>query len=55
MSILDTLITDRTQADVNRIKQIMQKGLPRMTADEYQYFIRGSLETLNDSVTDALV
>lgn len=55
MSILDTLITDRTQADVNRIKSIMQKGLPRMTADEKQYFLRGILEVLEDFSDDALV
>lgn len=55
MSILDTLITDRTQADVNRIKQIMQKGLPRMTDEEKMYFVKGQLEALDDSTADALV
>lgn len=55
MSILDTLITDRTQADVNRIKNIMQKGLPRMTAEEKMYFLKGQLEALDDSTADALV
>ena len=55
MSILDTLVIDRTEQDVERLKTIFQKGLPNMSADEYQYLIRGELEVLEDSVADDLV
>ena len=34
MSVLDTLITDRTQADADRVAYLNAKGLANMTVDE---------------------
>ena len=41
MSVLDTLITYRTSADVQRLKTLLKKGLQNMTADEKDEFING--------------
>ena len=34
MSIIDTLITDRTQADEERVEELAAKGYDAMTAEE---------------------
>lgn len=41
MSIIDTLITDRTQADVNRVLTLSAKGWAAMTAAEREEFAAG--------------
>ena len=41
MSIIDTLITDRTQADVNRVLTLSAKGWAAMTAAEKEEFEAG--------------
>ena len=33
-TIIDTLVTDRTQADVERVRELAAKGFAAMTADE---------------------
>ena len=42
MSIIDSLVTDRTAADVSRIEQLNKKGLAGMTEEELFYFLHGS-------------
>ena len=32
--IIDTLVTDRTQADVERVRELAAKGFSAMTSDE---------------------
>ena len=39
MSVLDTLITDRTQADVDYVRSLSAKGIPQMSADELTEFL----------------
>lgn len=39
MSILETLITDRTQADVDYVRELNKKGLPNMTPEELTDFL----------------
>lgn len=39
MSVIDTLITDRTQADVDRAEALAVKGWARMTAAEREQYI----------------
>lgn len=41
MSIIDTLVTDRTQADVQRAAELAAKGYGGMTADEVAEWMRG--------------
>lgn len=41
MSIIDTLITDRTESDVNYAAQLAQKGWAAMTANERTAWIAG--------------
>lgn len=41
MSIIDTLITDRTDSDVNYAAQLAQKGWAAMTVDERTAWIAG--------------
>lgn len=38
MSVIDTLITDRTQADVDYARSLCAKGIPNMSADELTEF-----------------
>lgn len=40
-TIIDTLITDRTQADVERVKELAAKGFAAMTADERAEWLAG--------------
>lgn len=47
MSIIDTLITDRTQADVNRALALSAKGWAAMTAAEREEFAAGMKGTYN--------
>ena len=41
MSIIDTLVTNRTEQHVNRLKAIMQKPMSEWTADEAYYYFYG--------------
>ena len=47
MSIIDTLITDRTQADVNRVLTLSAKGWAAMTAAEREEFEAGMKGSYN--------
>lgn len=40
-TIIDTLITDRTQADAERVKELVAKGFAGMTADERAEWLAG--------------
>ena len=40
-TIIDTLITDRTQADAERVKELAAKGFAAMTADERAEWLTG--------------
>lgn len=40
-TIIDTLVTDRTQADVERVKALAAKGFAAMTADEQAEWLAG--------------
>jgi hypothetical protein len=40
MSIIDNLITDRTQSDVNRWRTLRNKGFAAMTADEREEWMQ---------------
>lgn len=48
MSVIDTLITDRTQAHVDRLKQLMKIGWQNMTDDEKAEYISGGADQLTD-------
>ena len=48
MSVIDTLITDRTQAHVDRLKQLMKIGWQNMTDDEKAEYIGGGADQLTD-------
>lgn len=41
MSIINELITDRTQQDVNYIKSLNKKGWAKMTVEERLYYLKG--------------
>lgn len=47
MSVLDTLVTDRTQADVNRWQTLHDKGWSGMTAEEKAEWAAGMKGTYN--------
>lgn len=47
MSVIDTLITDRTQAHVDRLKQLMKIGWQNMTDDEKAEYIGGADQLLD--------
>lgn len=49
MSVIDTLITDRTQADVDEIKQMMRKGKANATAAEMQKLRKSQKGSYNAS------
>lgn len=48
-SIIDTLITDRTQADVERVRELAAKGFAAMTADEQAEWLAGMKGAYNAS------
>lgn len=52
MSVLDTLVTDRTQADVDRLKALMRIGWQNMTAEERAEYTGGTtpLRDANDQL-----
>lgn len=50
MTIIDTLITDRSQADVDRLNQLYAEGMAYWTEDELYAFCYGKAEPL--SATD---
>lgn len=58
MSILDTLVTDRTQADVDRVKELAAKGFAGMTAEERAEYLSGMKGAYNavdlNRVTEAM-
>ena len=49
MSVIDTLITDRTQAHVDRLQQLMKIGWQNMTDDEKAEYISGGADQLLDA------
>lgn len=53
MSVLDTMVTDRTQADVNRLRYLLAKGWQNMTADEQAEYTGGTTP-LQDSDSEYL-
>lgn len=48
-TIIDTLVTDRTQADVERVKALAAKGFSAMTADERAEWLAGMKGAYNAS------
>ena len=48
-TIIDTLITDRTQADVERVKALAAKGFAAMAADERAEWLAGMKGAYNAS------
>lgn len=48
-TIIDTLITDRTQADVERVKELAAKGFTAMTAAEQAEWLAGMKGAYNAS------
>lgn len=48
-TIIDTLITDRTQADVERARELAAKGFAAMTADERAEWLAGMKGAYNAS------
>ena len=48
-TIIDTLITDRTQADVDRVKALAAKGVAAMTSDERAEWLAGMKGAYNAS------
>lgn len=58
MSILDTLVTDRTQADVDRVDALSGKGLEGMTPAELAEYLAGMKGAYNatdlNRVTEAM-
>ena len=49
MSVLDSLVTDRTQAHVDRLKALMRIGWQNMTDEEKAEYLGGGLEQLRDA------
>ena len=47
--IIDELITDRTQADLERIKTLSQKSFEQMTMAEQLEWLNGSIKTLSSA------
>lgn len=46
-TIIDTLITDRTQADADRVNELAAKGFKAMTADERAEWLAGMKGSYN--------
>ena len=55
MSIMDTLITDRTQADVDRLQELTEKGLENMTSEELAEWFGHDVGELLDVNNNLLV
>lgn len=55
MSIIDTLVTDRTQADVARLQELTEKGLENMTSEELAEWFGHEVGYLLDANEDFLV
>ena len=55
MSIIDTLITNRTQADVLRLQELTEKGLENMTSEELAEWFGHEVGYLFDANEDFLV
>ena len=55
MSIMDTLVTDRTQADVLRLQELTEKGLENMTSEELEEWRGHDVGYLLDANEDFLV
>lgn len=55
MTIIDTLVTDRTQADVDTLNELYNKPFDSWTSDEKHFFLRGLAEILfgSDSQLEA--
>lgn len=49
MSVIDTLITDRTQADVDRVYQLAKLGIEGMTTAELAEYVAGLKGAYNAS------
>ena len=49
MSVLDTLITDRTAADVQRLRYLLSLGWANMTAEEQSEYLNGGNAPLYDA------
>lgn len=47
MSVIDTLVTNRTQTDVKTVCDLIQKGFEAMTADEKAQFLQPMKGTYN--------
>lgn len=47
MTIIDTLVTDRTQADETRVEQLAAKGWARMTTAEREEWLAGQKGAYN--------
>lgn len=48
-TIIDTLVTDRTQADAERVKELAAKGFAAMTSDERAEWLAGMKGAYNAS------
>ena len=55
MSIMDTLVTNRTQADVLRLQELTEKGLENMTSEELAEWHGHDVGYLLDANEDFLV
>ena len=49
MSVIDTLVTDRTEADVSRYSELRDKGWAEMTTAEKAEWVAGMKEAYNAS------
>lgn len=54
MAVIDTLITDRTQADVDRLKELSLKGAANWTDDERGEWLYGKPGPLTDVAGEQL-
>lgn len=46
MSIIDSLVTNRTAEDKTRVEELTAKGLAGMTAEELEFYLHGASEAL---------
>lgn len=54
-TIIDTLVTDRTQADVERVRELASKGFAAMTAAEQAEWLAGMKGAYNASDLNRVV
>lgn len=54
MTIIDTLVTDRTQADVTRLNELYAEGMEYWTANDLYYFLHGDPENLEATDGDLI-